>query len=137
MERRRLDVATIVRSIGVGGLGTITDLAVLGVLATSLALGPRLASPFALAAGLTVQFVGQKLFAFRDTRQAWGTQAALFLLVEVLGFALNLGLFDLAVRFVPAPYLLLRVVVQFAVYTCVCLPLWARIFDGRAPEVRA
>lgn len=137
MERPRFRIATLVRSIGVGGIGTLTDLAVLTLLASGIGMGPRLASPIALAAGLLVQFFGQKLFAFRDTRRAWGSQAALFLLVEAVAFALNLVLFDLAVRFVPIPYVLLRVGVQFLVYMGVCLPLWSRIFDGRSQEVRA
>ncbi len=136
MERPRSRVATVIRSVGVGGVGTVTDLAVLTLLASGAGLGPRIASPVALVAGLVVQFFGQKLFAFQDKRPAWGSQAALFFLVEAVAFVLNLALFDLAVRFVPAPYVLLRVGVQFAVYAGVCLPLWSRIFADRS-EVRA
>ena len=136
MNRPESKPATLLRSVGVGGVGTVTDLAVLTLIATGLGLGPRIASPIALAAGLTVQFFGQKLFAFKDKRPAWGSQAALFLLVEAVAFMLNLAIFDLVVRFVPAPYLLLRVAVQFVIYAGVCLPLWSRIFDGRT-EVRA
>ena len=79
-----------------------------------------------------MQFVGQKLFAFRDTRRAWGRQAVLFGLVGAAAFLLNVALFDLAVRFVPIPYLLSRIATQFAVYVGFCLPLWSRIFAGSA-----
>jgi putative flippase GtrA len=124
-------IETMLRSLGVGGLGSLVDFVVLTLLATVVGLGPRVASPFALLAGMTVQFFGQKLFAFRDRRPAWGSQLALFGLVEIAGFALNLVLFDLAVRALPSvPYLGLRVVVQLGVYLGVCLPLWSRIFAG-------
>jgi putative flippase GtrA len=124
-------IETVLRSLGVGGLGSLVDFVVLALLATGLGLGPRIASPFALLAGMAVQFFGQKLFAFRDRRAAWGSQLALFGLVEAGGLVLNLVLFDLAVRAFPSvPYLGLRVLVQLGVYLGFCLPLWSRIFTG-------
>lgn len=128
-------LALLARSVGVGGVASLIDLAVLTLLASGLGLGPRVASPFALLAGLAVQFVGQKLFAFRDARRAWGSQAFLFALVGVGATLLNLVLFDAAVRFVPAPYVALRVVVQLAVYAGFCLPLWSRLFAPQAPQL--
>jgi len=125
-------VRVLVRSVGVGAAATLVDLIVLAALATGLALGPRVASPFALASGLTVQFVGAKLFAFEDRRPRWGRQAAQFAAVEALAFGANAILFDTAVRVAPfVPYVAARLVVQAAVYWCVCLPLWARIFERR------
>jgi putative flippase GtrA len=124
-------LARLLRSVGVGGVGTAVDLLILVGLASGVGLGARVASPIALVAGLLVQFVGQKLFAFRDQRPQWGKQAVLFGLVEGVALVLNLWLFDLAVRLVPAPYPLLRVAVQFVVYVGLCLPLWSRIFSER------
>lgn len=125
----------MLRSLGVGGLGSLVDFVVLALLATGFGLGPRVASPFALLAGMAVQFFGQKLFAFRDRRAAWGSQLVLFGLVEAGGLVMNLVLFDLAVRALPSvPYLGLRVLVQLGVYLGFCLPLWSRIFTA---EVRA
>ncbi len=137
MERPNNKLATVIRSVGVGAVGTVADLAALTLIATGLSFGPRLASPIALAIGLSVQFFGQKLFAFQDKRRAWGSQAALFLAVEGVAFLLNLALFDVAVRFLPVPYLLVRVAVQFVIYAGVCLPLWSRIFVAHSGEVRA
>lgn len=114
--------------MGVGALATLTDLVVLTVLVSAVHLSPRVASPFGLVAGVLVQFVGNKIFAFEDRSSRWARQGAQFFAVEALGFALNLWLFDLAVRSVPLPLLVLRLVVTNAVYFGVCLPLWSRIF---------
>lgn len=122
---------TVSRSALVGVLATATDLAVLAALASGAGLGPRLASPVALTLGLGVQFVGNKLFAFEDRRRAWLKQGSLFLAVEALSFALNLFLFDVAVRAVPAvPYVVVRAACQALVYFGVSLPLWSRIFTA-------
>ena len=121
-------IRTVLRSMGVGGVATLTDLAVLGALASGLHLGPRAASLPALLAGIAVQFAGNKLFAFEDHSKRWGEQLALFLGVEALGVAANLALFDVAVRALPLPYLATRLLTTNIVYFAVCLPLWSRIF---------
>jgi putative flippase GtrA len=118
--------------MGVGAVATLTDLAVLTLLASGFGLGPRVSSFPALAAGICVQFFGNKIFAFEDRSKRWGEQAALFLAVEALGFVANLGLFDLGLRFLPLPYLLTRLVTTNLVYFGICLPLWSRIFKPSA-----
>jgi putative flippase GtrA len=118
----------LVRSAGVGLGATLTDLFVLTLLASGLGLSPRLASLPALAIGIGVQFVGNKLFAFADRSRAWLRQGVQFLAVETLGFVANLVLFDLAVTHVKLPYLALRLLTTNLVYFGVCLPLWTRIF---------
>jgi putative flippase GtrA len=125
---------TIVKSAGVGAVATLTDLFVLTLLASGLHLGPRAASVPALAAGIVVQFVGNKLFAFEDRSKRWGEQAAMFLAVEALGFGANLVLFDLAVRSLPLPYVVVRLVTTNIVYFGLCLPLWHRIFRRTSKE---
>jgi putative flippase GtrA len=121
--------------MGVGAVATLTDLCVLTLLASGLHLGPRAASLPALASGVVVQFVGNKLFAFEDRSTRWAGQAALFLAVETLGFAANFALFDVAVRALPLPYVVVRLVTTNLVYFGVCLPLWSRIFE-RTPAAR-
>lgn len=118
--------------MGVGAVATLTDLLVLTVLASGFHLGPRASSFPALAAGIAVQFVGNKFFAFEDRSKRWGQQAALFLAVEALGFGANLALFDVGVRFLPLPYLAIRLVTTNLVYFGICLPLWSRIFTSSA-----
>ncbi|MBK6514370.1 MAG: GtrA family protein [Polyangiaceae bacterium] len=133
---RRLSLQTVLKSSSVGALATFIDFAVLAALVSGASLDPRLASPFALTAGLSVQFVGNKVFAFGDRRQAWGRQAAAFLGVEALAFCANLALFDVAVQALPLPYLLVRALCQSLVYFGLCLPLWSRVFQqGGAKEV--
>jgi putative flippase GtrA len=118
--------------MGVGAVATLTDLLVLTVLANGFHLGPRLASLPALASGIAVQFVGNKIFAFEDASKRWAEQAVLFLGVEAMGFIANLALFDVAVRYVPVPFVVVRLLTTNAVYFGLCLPLWSRIFARRA-----
>lgn len=134
--RRSSSLRTVLKSSGVGALATLVDFALLAALVSGAGLDPRVASPFALAAGLCLQFIGNKLFAFEDRRARWARQAAAFLGVEALAFAANLALFDVAVRALPLPYLLVRAACQSTVYFGLCLPLWSRVFEaGAAKEV--
>ncbi|MFO0760484.1 MAG: GtrA family protein [Byssovorax sp.] len=123
------------RSALVGGVATFADLASMALLVHGAGTSPRAASPIALALGIAFQFVGNKLFAFRDARPRWGRQAAQFLLVEAIGFTANLLLFDMLVRVSPLPLLLTRVLTQSIVYFGVCLPLWSRIFKAHRDSV--
>jgi putative flippase GtrA len=120
------------KSAGVGALSTLIDFAALATLVSGLGLSARLASPVALALGVGCQFVGNKWFAFGDRRPAWAKQAALFLGIEAFAFAANLLLFDIAVRQLALPYLVLRAVCQAVVYFGISLPLWTKLFQPSA-----
>jgi len=106
----------------------LVDFAVLATLVSALGHSARVASPIALACGIAFQFVGNKVFAFRDKSTAWARQAALFVAIEALAFIANVALFDVAFRFLPAPYLVLRAGCQAIVYFGISLPLWTRLF---------
>jgi putative flippase GtrA len=125
---------TLVRSAGVGVLATATDLGVLAFLVSALGVSPRAASVPALVLGISVQFVGNKLFAFNDRSREWVRQGAQFLGVEALGFVANLVLYDLVIAHTHLPYLAVRVLTTSFVYFCICLPLWTRIFRPRMEE---
>lgn len=127
-------LATVARSATIGILATLTDLTALALLVSGFGMSPRLASMPALALGIAVQFVGNKWFAFGDRSPAWLRQGAQFLGVETLGFAANLLLFDLALRFTQLPYLPLRLLTTNLVYFAICLPLWSLIFKNRTEE---
>jgi len=116
-----------VRSMSVGVLATVLDLATLGGL-THAGVPVRTASVVALSFGVALQFVGNKWFAFGDRSPAWMKQGGAFLGVEALGFAANLVLFDVAVRALPAPILVVRMITTSIVYFALCLPLWSLIF---------
>ncbi len=127
--------ATVARSMAVGTFATGLDLVVLFALVSVGHLSPRVASVPALAFGIVAQFVGNKLVAFEDRSPDWMRQGAQFLVVEAIGFAANLALYDLAVGRAHLPYLPARLLTTTVVYFGVCLPLWSRIF--RATPVRA
>jgi putative flippase GtrA len=122
------------RSVGVGGAATLLDLGLLALLVDALGVAPRLASPIALLCGVICQFFGNKLVAFRDRSPRWAEQALRFAGVEVLGFAANLWLFDVAVRAIPLPLLALRLATTSLVYFALCLPLWSLIFRPTTEE---
>lgn len=128
---RRLSVRTILKSTGVGAIASVVDFTILAALVSGLGFSARFASPFALSAGLALQFVGNKLFAFEDLRARWARQAAAFVLIEAFAFCANLALFDVAVRYLPLPYLVVRGLTQATVYFGFCLPLWSRVFDAK------
>lgn len=121
----------VTRSALVGAVATLTDLLVMVAAVEVAGLAPRTAAPLALATGVVVQFLGNKLYAFRDRSRAWLSQAAKFLVVEAAGYAANVLLFAWLSRFVPVPYALLRVGIGSLVYFAICLPLWSKIFVTR------
>lgn len=116
------------RSALVGLVATGSDLLALTFAVEVLHQAPRLATPIALALGVTIQFIGNKLLAFRDRSAAWMRQAILFLLVEAVGYAANALAFGVLSIRTNVPYLLLRVGIGSVVYFGICLPLWSRIF---------
>lgn len=121
-------LATVLRSAGVGAVATLTDLTALALLVHVGRISARAASPVALLLGVAVQFVGNKLVAFRDRDPRWASQAARFAAVEAVAFAANVALFDVAVQHVALPPVALRLVTTNLVYFGLCLPLWSRIF---------
>ncbi len=126
---------TLLRSAGVGILATATDLGMLALLVSVAHVSPRAASIPALVLGISVQFFGNKLFAFGDRSQKWVRQGAQFLGVETLGLVANLALYDLAVTHTKIPYLVARMLSTSLVYFCICLPLWSRIFRPEMPQL--
>jgi putative flippase GtrA len=125
---------TLLRSAGVGILATATDLGALAILVSVAGVSPRAASIPALVLGISVQFFGNKLFAFGDRSKDWLRQGAQFLGVEALGFVANLVLYDLMITHTHLPYLAVRMLTTSLVYFCICLPLWSRIFRPQMEE---
>lgn len=124
---------TALRSAAVGASATLVDLAILASLVDAFGVGPRIASPIGLLAGIAIQFVGNKVFAFRDRSSGWGAQGLAFLGVEAGAFALNALGFDLVVATTGLPAVPVRVAISFAVYFLFCLPLWSRVFARPVP----
>ncbi len=128
---------TLTRSAIVGVAATLADLAMLAQLG-ALDVSPAWANVPALTVGIVIQFVGNKLWAFRDLNndaRALARQGGAFLVVEAVAFALNALLFHVLVVLVGFPTLLGRVLVSAAVYFGFSYPLWGRVFT--APENRS
>lgn len=123
------------RSGVVGIVATLIDLLALSALVEGFGLDPVIANVPALSAGLLVQFLGNKFWAFLEPSTdvaSLSRQAGLFALVEVGAFALNAAAFHLLVTALAAPYPVARIVGSCAVYFAFSYPLWRFVF--RAPD---
>ena len=118
----------VVRGASVGLVATLVDLALLALLYDVAHLPLRVASPAALLAGVACQFVGSRAVTFRARRARWLASAPGFAAVELLSFALNVALTELAARALHLPPTVVRVPVTSLVYFGVSLPLWSRVF---------
>jgi putative flippase GtrA len=120
----------LARSLVASGAATMTDLGALFVMVTLLGIAPRVASVPALLLAATVQFAGQRRFAFRATDGPALAQAMHFVPVHAMTLFLNALLFDVAVRHGLGPYWLIRFAVGNAVYFAWSFPMLRRTFSG-------
>lgn len=127
-------VEILVRSLLVGVVATVVDLAALWALVDGLGWSAVAANVPALALGLCVQFAGNKWFAFRDPSRDYARQGAAFLAVEAGAFTLNAAAFH-ALSVLGAGWMAARLVASAAVYVGFSLPLWGRIFQPSAETV--
>ncbi len=128
------------RSAIVGIAATLADLAMIALLVNGLGLSPAVANVPALTLGLVVQFLGNKLWAFEDRatdRTALARQGGAFLAVEVVAFALNIGLFHVLAVMLGVPALVARVVASALVYFGFSYRLWRLIFARTQPSTSA
>lgn len=86
----------------VGTLGFVVDAAVLTA-AIAAGLGPWLGRALSYLVGATTTFTLNRAWTFRDAPrgQAVGRQWALFLLVNLVGFACNYGTYAALIAWVP------------------------------------
>ena len=119
------------RSVLIGVLSTGIDLLALSLL-IGAGLSPRVANVPALLAGLAMQFVGNKWFAFRDRSRRLVRQGAAFALVETVALTGNAAAFDLLVTQTPLSPLVARLIGSAVVYLAISYPMWRLIF--RNPE---
>ncbi|TNF27834.1 MAG: GtrA family protein [Deltaproteobacteria bacterium] len=126
------DRRTFSRSALVGVVATLVDVLALSILVDVLGVEPAVANLPALSLGLAVQFFGNKYFAFNDRSRDFLRQGALFGVVEVGAFALNLVAFHLLAVTAGLPVQLARLIGSAAVYFGFSYPLWGRIFRADA-----
>ena len=114
------------------GAATVADLGALFVMVTLFGVSPRVASVPALLLAATVQFVGQRWFAFRATGGSALAQGMRFVPVHATTLLLNALLFDIAIQAAGThvPYWIIRLVVGNAVYLAWSFPMLKRTFGG-------
>lgn len=121
----------VARSLGVGAVASVVDMAVLAVLVSGLHLPSQLANVPALVAGALVQFLGCRHLVFGASNGALRRQLAGFVATEAGTLALNGLAFHLLVTLTPVPYPLARLLGTFLVFVSFSFPLWTRVFGGR------
>ena len=124
----------LLRSGAAGAAAAVTDLVTLTSLVTLAGVAPRVASIPSLLVGNVVMFVGQKVVAFRTRGTDVRRELALFALVQVGGFLLNAGLYELGMRFAPegkGMFLIVRLVTTNLVWLAYSFPLWHLVFRSR------
>ena len=128
------ELKRLLRAGGAGLAATLADLAVLTLLVSGLHLDPKIASFPALLVGGTVNFFGNRHFAFRAASGHLGKQAFGYTIVEIVALALNAVLFDAVLRLAPVTagaYWLVRLITSHLVFLCWSYPLCRKVF--RAP----
>jgi putative flippase GtrA len=116
------------RGAAVGLAATAVDLALLTLFLHAAHLPLRAASPLALAAGVTVQFVGSRAVTLRARGGRWWPQVMGFAAVEAISFMANVALTELASSASHLSPALVRVPVTSLVDFAVSLPLWSWVF---------
>ena len=126
----RTRLVVLAKSMLAGGAATAVDLGALFVMVSLFGVPPRVASIPALVLAGTVNFLGNRHFAFRSASGAGARQAKLFVLVHLVTLTLNALLFDLAIRGLGGhvPYWALRLAVSNAVYLSWSFPMFRRVF---------
>jgi putative flippase GtrA len=129
-------LATMLRSGVVGLAATGADLLFLTLLVEVAHLHPRAANVPALVVGGLVNFVGNRMYAFRARHGNAAAQAVGYTAVEGVALALNGVLFDAVLRWLPvtdAYFWLVRLVTTNVVFVAWSYPLWRRVFRVRHP----
>jgi putative flippase GtrA len=119
------------RSSLVGIVATAADFTVLEVCMRLLHLEAGTSKIFAFLVGLSVQFFGNRSFAFHATGGSMRRQVLLFCLVESVALTLNWALFRQLVNRARLPIEIANFLVTFVVYVGFSYPAWRIVFRVR------
>lgn len=125
------------RSLVVGALATLVDVAILTLLVELAHLSPSIANIPALIAGAIVQFIGCRNWVFQASGGNFSQQLAAFFGTEIGALVLNAVVFQVLLLTTPIPYGALRPVGCFLVFIFFCYPAWRAIFQADPPPKKA
>src|SRR5262245_56788736 len=129
-------IFTFLRSGAVGAAATIADVAVLALAVGFFGVSARVANVPALLAGVAIQFVGNRHWAFEAAHGPLRRQLVYFTVVEVGALLLNAIAYDVVARHTMLDALCavaVRLIVRAVVFLGFSFPLWRRVFDVPAP----
>jgi putative flippase GtrA len=127
-DRARHHALRFSRSLVVGAVATLVDLAVLTTLVQVFGVSAQWANVPSLVAGLTVQFLGNRTFVFKAGGGRLSRQLGAFLVAEAGALVLNALGFAALVAWSPVPYPLARLLGEAVVYVGYSYPLWHKVF---------
>jgi putative flippase GtrA len=123
-----------VRSSLVGLVATAADFTTLEVCIRLLHVEPGTAKILAFLVGLSIQFFGNRSFAFHATHGSMRRQVTLFCVVESIALTLNWALFRLLVQRLSLPIEIANFIVTFVVYVGFSYPAWRIVFRVRGGQ---
>jgi len=121
-------IKRFVRSSLVGALAAILDFVVLELCVRALGLAPWVGKVVAVTVGTTTQFVGSRYYAFRAERGHLPRQMRWFLVVELVGFWVNVGAFRVLERYAHLPIELATIFSGSISYFGFSYPIWHWVF---------
>ncbi|HZO11629.1 MAG TPA: GtrA family protein [Polyangiaceae bacterium] len=136
IDRPWKGIYTFLRSVLVGAAATIADLVVLALAVGFFGVSARAANVPALLAGVVIQFVGNRHWAFEAAHGRLRRQLVYFTLVEVGALLLNAIAYDLVARQTTLDAVgavVVRLIVSAVVFLGFSFPLWRRVFYVPAP----
>ena len=123
------------RSVIVGLVATMADMATLTSLVQIFHVTPVHANVPSLLVGMAVQFIGVRRWVFHAEEGSVFNQALRFAFAELGTLLLNAVVFHVLVTHTPIPYWLDRPIGTFAVYVGFSYHAWKRVFaHARPPE---
>lgn len=123
------------RSLVVGGGGTALDFAAFTLALRVLQLDATWSRVIGLCAGGVLLFFGSRSFAFRAQDESAALQARRFVVAELIGFPLNVLVFRLLLRALPAvPAELLTLLANFALFVTYYYPVRSLVVFRSRPR---
>lgn len=116
------------RTLFVGAWASLVDVGVVALCVRLLDIEPTLSRLIALVVSGVLVFFGNRSFAFHAQAGSIARQARLFVLTELVGLFLNLGVFRLIVTHAPElPPELVSQIANFLVFVAFCYPMRALV----------
>lgn len=115
----------------IGIVASLTDMGILTLLVQFAGLPPHLAVIPSAISGSTIQFLGQRKFAFESKSEKVGTEAKWFIAGEMGSWLISAGILFLFTKFTSIHYTIARILTGAIVFAVYSYPIWRLIFKPK------